>query len=123
MEKILSIKEFVKDEYLWASIDETTDTMGRCIANAVIGVLSDDPEKSKEKFLLNSANLEKTNNETVAQFFKDLLQLLGDEFNNEKVLLLVTDAAPYMKKAATNIRNFCPNMNYVTCVAHGLHRV
>ena len=39
------------------------------------------------------------------------------------MLLLVTDAAPYMIKTGQALKTFYPNMIHVTCVAHGLNRV
>jgi len=45
----------------------------------------------------------------------------GVEHNN--VLLLVSDAAPYMVKAGSAIQTFFPKMLHVTCLAHALHRV
>jgi len=37
--------------------------------------------------------------------------------------LFVTDAAPYMVKAAKSIQPFYSKMIHVTCLVHGLHRV
>ncbi|CAI6356628.1 unnamed protein product [Macrosiphum euphorbiae] len=45
----------------------------------------------------------------------------GVEHNN--VLLLVSDAAPYMVKAGSAIQTFFPKMLHVTCLAHALNRV
>ena len=39
------------------------------------------------------------------------------------VLLVVTDAAPYMVKAMNGVQSLYPKMIHVTCLAHGLHRV
>lgn len=41
----------------------------------------------------------------------------------EKVLLIVTDAAPYMILAMSNLKVLYPNAIHVTCTAHALHRV
>lgn len=40
----------------------------------------------------------------------------------EKVLLYVTDAAPYMVKSGEAFKVFYPKIVYITCIAHGLHR-
>jgi hypothetical protein len=34
-----SIQNKVADNYIWVSADETTDILGRCVTNVVIGVL------------------------------------------------------------------------------------
>jgi hypothetical protein len=41
----------------------------------------------------------------------------------DDVLLLVTDAAPYMKKTAEGLSVSYPKLIHVTCVVHALHRV
>jgi len=38
-------------------------------------------------------------------------------------LLFLTDAAPYMKKAARHLQVFYTKMVHVTCLVHALHRV
>jgi hypothetical protein len=43
--------------------------------------------------------------------------------NNEKVLLLLSDAAPYMIKAGKTLNVFFPNMIHITCLAHMLQRI
>jgi hypothetical protein len=39
------------------------------------------------------------------------------------VLLFVSDAAPYMIKAAKALQLLYPKMVHITCLAHALHRV
>jgi hypothetical protein len=41
----------------------------------------------------------------------------------DNVLLLVTDASPYMKKAAEGLSVSYPKLVCVICVTHALHRV
>lgn len=36
---------------------------------------------------------------------------------------MLSDAAPYMTKAAHNLKPFYSNLVHVTCVAHGIHRI
>ncbi|KAF0709396.1 DUF659 domain-containing protein, partial [Aphis craccivora] len=65
------------------------------IANFIVGKLNvDSPSKS---YLLASKVLEKTNNNTIAKFVNDCLRVLWpEEGNDEKVVLMLSDAAPYM---------------------------
>nr|CAD2176151.1 unnamed protein product [Meloidogyne enterolobii] len=65
--------------------------------------------------------LEKTNFSTIARFVNESLRQIG--ISEEKVLLLVTDAAAYMCKAARALNVFYPNCIHVTCACHALHRV
>ena len=45
------------------------------------------------------------------------------ENNCAKVLVLVTDSAPYTLKAAKALQVFYSNLIHVTCLAHGLDRI
>jgi hypothetical protein len=120
---IENIKSKIENRFLWVSIDETTDSTGRYVANFILGIL--DPEESvgKQIFLLNCAVLEKTNHNTIARFFDDSIKILGEGFEKDNILLFLSDAAPYMVKAAKAIQTFYPKITHVTCLAHGLHRV
>jgi len=42
---------------------------------------------------------------------------------HERVLLFISDAAPYMVKAGTALNVFYPKLVHVTCLAHAFHRV
>ena len=116
------IRKQLIDKQIWVSIDETIDICGRYVANAVVGIMSSKKEESKI-YLINSQFLEKVNHSTIARFFDDSMKLISENFNRDNVLLLVTDAASYMKKAAFGIKVLYSKMIHVTCVAHALHRV
>lgn len=117
-----AIQTNVGNSKIWVSIDETTDTTGRQIANMIIGIL--EVGKESKMYLLNSQQLEKTNSTTIAQFFASSLALLWpDGIMYDNVLLLVTDAASYMKKASSSLQILYPNMIHLTCLCHGLHRI
>jgi len=120
-ETIEKIRKDIGDGYAWVSYDETTDEKGRMMANLVIGKMSNTASTS---YLLSCKELEATNNETVARFVnKSLMTVWPNGEMYEKILLIVTDAAPYMLKAAKNLKVFYPNMKHLTCLAHGVHRV
>jgi len=72
-------------------VDETTDRRGKYVANFIVGKLNaDSPSKS---YLLTPKVLEKINNSTKAQFVNNYFKLLWPEGNNDKVLLMLSDAA------------------------------
>lgn len=82
------------------------------------------PEIEPTPHLISCKELEKTNFETVSRFVNDsLLNFFGQNGYQDKVLLFVTDAAPYMLKTGNALKVFYPNMVHTTCVAHGLNRV
>lgn len=122
-ETIDNIKSCVKNHFLWMSIDETTDATGRYVANVIIGILDFEELISKQKYLLNTAVLDKANHSTIARLFDDSIKILGENFDKDSILLFITDAAPYMVKAAKAIQTFYPKITHLTCLAHGLHRV
>ena len=49
--------------------------------------------------------------------------LWPDGIQHNNVLLFLSDAALYMKKAGTAIKALYSKMVHVTCLAHGMHRV
>lgn len=116
------IREECKDVKIWVSIDETTDVMGRYVANVIIGTMEiDQPSKV---YLLTSEQLAKSNSTTVSQLFTNALNLLWPAgIKHDNVLLFLTDAAPYMKKAGRALKVLFPAMLHLTCLAHALHRV
>ncbi|XP_031343081.1 uncharacterized protein LOC116170717 [Photinus pyralis] len=119
MEKI---KETVGNSYIWFSVDETTDICGRYIATLLIGVLNDTPTKP---FVVYCKELERTNSDTISRFINEGLTnfFLPNPLPSERILLMVTDAAAYMVKAARNLKIFYPTLIHCTCLAHGLNRV
>lgn len=120
--KLERLRTDLKDEYVWVSIDETTDTCNRYVANVTVGSLKNETKTTPS--LLLTQFLEKTNHTTIAQTINEALTLLWpDGIKYEKVLLLATDAAPYMKKAGVILNGLYPKMVHVTCVAHAFHNV
>lgn len=119
---IQKIRDYVNNNRIWISIDETTDVEGRYIANVIIGTL--EINEPGQIFFLASEILEKANHQGICKLFEDSLLLLWpDKICRENVLLFVTDAAPYMVKAAKVLQSLFTKMIHITCVAHGLHRI
>jgi len=117
------IKEKVVGRKLWVSIDETTDSCGRKIANCVVGILSENM-KECNSYLINTSVLCSTNANTIAKFFDESINIFGLRIlHKEDILLFVTDAAPYMIKAANGLTILYPKLMHITCLAHALHRV
>lgn len=122
METLNKIRDNIKTGTVWVSIDETTDVEGRYIANIIVGKLCSDTPSTP--FLLNCEVLEKCNHATISRFFNDSMGLLWPNgVLHDKVLLFLSDAAPYMVKAGNALRVFYPKMIHLTCLAHAMHRV
>jgi hypothetical protein len=75
-------------------------------------------------FLINTEVLEKVNYSTISKLFDRSLQTIWPNgIKHDHVLLLLSDATPYMVKAGRAIKVFYSKMEHVTCLAHALHRV
>jgi len=116
------IRSYVTDKKIWVSIDETTDCEGRYIAHVVVGTL--EKNESGKIFLLTSEQLERANFSTISKLFDKSMNLLWpNDVLHDNVLLFLTDAAPYMVKAANSLKALYSKMVHVTCLAHAHHRV
>jgi hypothetical protein len=120
---IQKIRDDIGSSNIYVQVDETCDKTGRMVANVVVGKLCGD--KAGVSRLLNVATLERTNQHTVAKVLDDSLAILWPTgVKREKVTLLVSDAAAYMKACARGLReSLYPSLLHVTCIAHALHRV
>lgn len=119
-EVITDIREALKNENIWISIDETTDAAGQCVCSAVVSAM----KAGSKTYLLNIQILDRVNHSTIAKFFNDSLVFLWpDGIQYDSVLLFLTDAAPYIIKAANALKVLYPKLIHLTCLAHGLHRV
>lgn len=122
-EKMNTIRNELKNEYIYVGVDETKDGNDRQIANVIVGALRND--KIGTQHLIASKCLDTTNNITITNTVTSALdELWGVDHNNHnKVLLLLTDGVGYMLKAGRNLKSTFPNLLHVTCLAHGLNRV
>ena len=116
------LREKVGKNFVYITVDETIDARGLQIANVLIGVL--ESGRPGQPFLLASKQLEKTNSNTICRFVNSSLKILDqDPGFDDRVLLLITDAATYMVKAGKTLKAFYQNLIHLTCVAHGLNRI
>lgn len=117
------IKLDIGDNYFYVCVDETIDSSGRYIAHLLIGALKN--EQTSKSHLIASKQLDKTNALTISRFLQDSLAnfFLPLAVPNEKLLLFLSDAAPYMVKAGNNLKIFYPRLVHTTCLAHGINRV
>jgi hypothetical protein len=68
--------------------------------------------------------LNKTNAVTISQFITEKLArfFLPNVLKN-KILLMLLNAAPYMVKAASNIKFLYEKLIHCTCLAHGINTI
>ena len=112
-----NIREYVTGKKIYVSTDESTDTKGRYyVANVIVGTLKFD--KPGTIFLLTSEVLQKVDHSNICVLFAKSMSLLWpNEIQHEDVLLFITDATPYMIKAAKSIKDFYPRMMHATYLA------
>ena len=97
------VRNIIGDNKIWVSIDESTDVDSRCVANVIVGTLFAD--RPGNIFLLHSEVLDKVSHTTIAILFDSAMKMLWkDEVKRDRILLFVTDAAPYMLKAAKGLK-------------------
>jgi len=119
---LVKIRSFIFGKKIWVSIDETTDSAGRYIANVIVGTL--ELNGPGHVFLLNCAELDKSNHITIAKLFDNSMHILWPEgVRHDDILLFLSDAAPYMVKAGKSLNIFYTKMIHVTCIVHAFHRV
>lgn len=76
-ETMQNLQSKAENKYIWTSIDETTDSEGRMVANFIFGILDGDEESPERgKCYLANMVVEKTNASTMSAFFNDSLLLL-----------------------------------------------
>ena len=72
---------------------------------------------------MNTSLLNSINHSIIARHFDETIQILGEDFDKDSILLFISDAAPYMIKATKAIKIFYPKIKHMTCLIHGLHRI
>lgn len=77
---------------MWVSVDETTDSLKRCVVILVAGVL----DSGSKGVVLESKFFETVQASTIIQFYQDTLTEY--EIDKNEVLVFTSDAALYMVK-------------------------
>lgn len=111
------IEKELRGHPLWITVDETTDSVGRYVANVLAGRL--DSQMYHPPYLINSAFLEKTNSDAIARLVNDSIKNLWPNFDENLLKVLLSDATPYMIKAAKSLKVFFPSM-IRPCLAQGV---
>lgn len=77
-ECMTKMKDIAKNNYLWVSMDETTDSEERYVVNFIFGVLGVERERDRS-YLFASKVLEKVNHTTMAAFFDECVNELSKQ--------------------------------------------
>jgi len=68
------ICDTITDQKIWVSIDETTDSVRRNVANVIVGTLQ--PQNPSNMFVIHTEYLEKVNHSTIFQLFDKAMHIL-----------------------------------------------
>jgi len=91
------VKRFVIGRYVHIVVEDRINERGQFTANLLLELLGiPTPHKTGNPYLIASSILKKMNVVTVGAFINDSLMFYKGERFSDRVLLLVTDAAPYM---------------------------
>ena len=122
-ETMTEIKNKLKDHFILVSVDETIASDGRCVTDVIIGALKKD--EFNDSYLVNCIDLDGTvNHKTICDVIYDTINVIWDgKFDREKLLLLLTDEAPYMKKAGKHLKSLFPKVIHITRLAHLINRI
>ena len=117
------IFEILRSGPIYLIFDETTDSKGRYIFNVLAGLCSSD--KRKTPFLVKTIEIITVNAATVNS---ELISLLSCIYGNDmdrlyNVKMVLSDGAPYAKKAGEMLQMIVPNIKRVICVCHNLHNL
>ena len=118
-----SIQNKIRYRKVWVSIHETTDVCVRSVAHFIISILSKDKDECKS-FLINTEHLQVANSTNIASIFEDTVNMLTPHvIDKNDILLIITNAAPYMIKSVKSLNVLYTKMMHLTCLAHLLNRV
>jgi len=91
---LAKIRDKITDQKICESIDETTDSVRRNVANVIVGTLQ--PQNPSNMFVIHTEYLDKVNHSTynIFQLFNKAMHILwGNGVKHNDVLLFVSDAA------------------------------
>ena len=97
---INNIKLEVKKQYIYVTVDETSDQHLNKIVHVIVRCLG--LNSVSPPYLIWSKRLLSTTAKTIVEAVESALKNVG--IGNQKVLLLVTDAAAYMKNAGVALK-------------------
>lgn len=122
--KLQEVRDEVGEHPINLSVDETTDPLGRLITHAIVAPLIENSPGIPR--MINCSAILAANAQTIAEFVEQSLAILWPGgIRRIKLLLFVSDAAPYMMAAGRLLKNNhgYAKLVHVSCLSHRLHRV
>ncbi|KAF7684817.1 hypothetical protein CDIK_4434, partial [Cucumispora dikerogammari] len=109
------IKNNLKNQEVFLIVDET-QIFNRKFVNVLIGKIS----TLLEIHLIKCTELAKNPNyESISQIIVDVT--IEFDIKRERLLVLISDVAFYMKKSMVVLSPLFPNIRHLTCIAHLFH--
>ncbi|XP_073828822.1 uncharacterized protein [Musca autumnalis] len=121
--KLNQMQGELNNHHIWICVDLTTNMTGCNIANFIVGKLenNDMSNPSSPPYLFAAKELTNVNGSSITQFVNESISLLGSQ--HEKILLLVTNGAPYMLEAGIDLKMQYPDLLHITCLADKLNHL
>lgn len=101
------MKQIANGKHIWASIDESTDSEDRFVANFVFGIMGDERERDR-CYLFASKVLTNVNSSTIATFFDECINELSELKLNRIELLIFSLKICFILQMLTKRMSFCP---------------
>lgn len=122
--KLTKICEEIGENFIYLIVDETLDHLGRLITHAIVGSLLNN--EASIPHLIYCSEVQIANAESIVHFIDDALLVIWLEgIHKDRVLLYISDAAPYMVASARLLKEGeeYEKLVHLTCLAHAFHRV
>lgn len=112
-----TIKNLIRDKYVFIVVDETSNDR-KYFTGILVGLISN-PQKTY------AICLDTSNTPPNSKYIVCLIQKTLSDFDilDEKLLVLLSDAARYMIRAGDELKNQYTNMFHFTCIAHLFHNI
>ncbi len=93
------IRQSLKKQPLWISVNEPTDGAGRAVGNVLTEKL--DSSSYDNPYVFNTSFLERTDLNTIAHLVNDSLCIIDPNFNSTLAKIFLTDAAKYIEESCS----------------------
>ncbi|KAI4466610.1 hypothetical protein MML48_2g00007941 [Holotrichia oblita] len=113
------VKSAVKNEKLWLTMDQTTDTKKNSIVSILVRVLSS--TGPSHPYLLVCKRLQKCTSEAVYNVLTRTLE--NFDILPEQVIIMITDGVEIMLRTGLLFKAIQPKLLHITCLLHALHLV
>ncbi|XP_040577302.1 uncharacterized protein [Lepeophtheirus salmonis] len=112
---ISQIKKDVEGKDLFIAVDETKEKQDQSISAIMIGPM--DSYYLTQPYLVNLTDITLDYANDIADFVIQSIQItLGEDFDESRLKVLITDGTPCSKRAGEDLQRLYPQLEHITCV-------